>query len=130
MVHSVGERLKLQRIQRGHTQKSLGDVLGIPQQQIHRWEQGGVQPSADQLVRLATALACTTDWLLGLVEGETDLVQMPDLSPDEWQLLTLYRRGDLPTLIQQLVLELAGKNVKPERSHEPKVAEVEVTPDR
>ncbi len=102
----IGTRLKEARTTRNYTQKQLAEVIQSTQQQIVKWESGLNDPSADTLVRLATALGCTTDWLLGLVEQPSDHLKLQDLSAEEWKLVDLYRRGALPELIIRLVTKL------------------------
>jgi len=96
----------------GLTQTTLAKTISVGQDQIARWEGGVYTPSRGQIVALARALGCTTDWLLGVAgEGETRLTGSA-LSPDERRLIELYRAGQLPTSIQQLLLRLNRQNAK------------------
>ncbi len=101
----VATRLKQARTFRSYTQQQLAELIDSTQQQIVKWENGLNTPNAEALMRLATVLGCTTDWLLGLVEHPADHLQMQDLSSEEWQLLNLYRRGELPTLVIRLMTQ-------------------------
>lgn len=103
-----GERLRQARTEKGYSQGALAKKLGINYQQIYRWEQGGAEPQPDTIVRLAELLDCTTDWLLGRVAEPNEYA--PQLTPKERQLLELYRRGEIPTIITDLVAELARRN--------------------
>jgi len=103
---SIGERIKQGRITRSFTQKELAQAVNTSQQQIAKWEAGLNDPNADMLGRLANALGCAVDWLLGLVEQPTDHVKLTDLSADEWKLIELYRRGELAELVIRLVTKL------------------------
>jgi transcriptional regulator with XRE-family HTH domain len=62
------ERLKAARVLRGWSQSELGSRAGLPPSSIAHFETGSRKPSFDNLRRLATALAVTTDYLLGRVE--------------------------------------------------------------
>lgn len=58
------ERLTTLRKQRGFTQESLGEAIGITKTQIYRYESGGSQPTLDVIKNLAIALSVTTDELI------------------------------------------------------------------
>ena len=58
------ERLTALRKQRGLTQESLGEAIGITKTQIYRYESGTSQPTLDVIKRLAVALSVTTDELI------------------------------------------------------------------
>ncbi len=67
----IGERVKRQRISRGFTQTELAQRSGVRQSLISRLENGTRDnPSADILRRLAKALGCTTDYLVGMYEDD------------------------------------------------------------
>ena len=40
--------------------------VGVKQQNWARWESGVVSPSADMIIEICRAHACSADWLLGL----------------------------------------------------------------
>jgi transcriptional regulator with XRE-family HTH domain len=61
---SFPKRLVAIRKAKHYTQASLAEATGIHVQQIKRYEGGSAQPSVDALIRLAKALAITTDELL------------------------------------------------------------------
>jgi len=102
-----GERLREARQEVGLNQTQLSQRLGITMQQVSRWEQQTAVPGADMVAQLGTILGCTTDWLLGLVDNRSEHLYDSGLSQDERELILLYRRGELPDLIQRLVIELA-----------------------
>jgi transcriptional regulator with XRE-family HTH domain len=69
----IGERLRRQRLQRGFTQTELAERSGVRQSLISRLENGTRDnPSADNLRRLARALGCTTDYLVGMHEDDDE----------------------------------------------------------
>lgn len=106
------ERLKEARRRSGLTQAQVGQRLGVVAHQVAKWEQQTSVPAPDSLARLAQILGCTTDWLLELVDEPTSHLYDTDLSEDERELIMLYRRGELPHLIQRLVTELSEGNVQ------------------
>lgn len=99
------EALRSIRVERfGASQTELAEKLGIDQSQYARYESGRSTPSADVLVKLATLLEVTTDYLLGLTENPTGYVQPDDLSPAEMRLIRAYRSGQ----VQDLLKVIAG----------------------
>jgi transcriptional regulator with XRE-family HTH domain len=58
----VGIRLKERRLALGLSQYNLGDVAGIAEQQIQKYEVGKDRISASRLFLLARMLGVTTDW--------------------------------------------------------------------
>jgi transcriptional regulator with XRE-family HTH domain len=106
------DRLKQRRQFKGIAQQDLARQLQVSQQQIARWENATNDPSTDAVARLAQALDCSTDWLLGLVEQPHAHAQVRELSADEQQLVELYRQDKLPDLITRLVHELAASKAQ------------------
>lgn len=66
------ENLKAIRTDRGITQKSLGESLGVTPVTIGNWERGVRQPSLELLIQLASTLRTSTDELLGRPAFDTD----------------------------------------------------------
>ncbi len=58
------ERLVAIRKERGFTQKGLAEAAGLSQIQVHRYENGGAQPTLEAIKRLALTLSVTTDELV------------------------------------------------------------------
>ena len=71
---SFGARIRHRREQLGMTQQELADAMQMRQTAISRLEHNGVpNPGADVLKRLARALRCSVDWLIGLYDDESTL---------------------------------------------------------
>jgi transcriptional regulator with XRE-family HTH domain len=49
----VGKRIKMIRVTNGHSQETLGRVLGLTFQQVQKYERGSNKISADKLYRVA-----------------------------------------------------------------------------
>ena len=60
------ERLKELRTDRGLSTQKLGELLGIGNSTISRWETGVNDITSDNLILLAKFFGCSTDYLLGL----------------------------------------------------------------
>jgi transcriptional regulator with XRE-family HTH domain len=62
------DRLRQAREKRGLNQGDLAKRAGLQASAVSHFETGGRKPSFDNLRRLADALECTTDFLLGRVD--------------------------------------------------------------
>ena len=58
------DRLAVLRKQRGLTQETLANLIGITKTQVYRYENGSSQPTLDVIKNLAIALSVTTDQLI------------------------------------------------------------------
>lgn len=58
------KKLKTIRVQKGFSQSSLAEKLGISQNTISQWESGERAPSVSMLKRLTVILECSADTLL------------------------------------------------------------------
>jgi putative transcriptional regulator len=67
----LGERLKASRIARRESRTALAAAVGVSESTACRWERGTSIPNAEMLSRLADALGCSTDHLLGR-DGEEE----------------------------------------------------------
>ena len=62
---TTGERIRNMRKNRKLTQKQLGELCGIAEPTIRRYELGKLNPKYETLERIATALRTSTGALLG-----------------------------------------------------------------
>ena len=95
----INEMMKKLRIERGYSQKELGDLLGVSKQAISMYERGERKPDIDMLYRLSQIFSCDMYALCGydsphkksspdepkLSEGEKMLVDMFRAIPEEQQ---------------------------------------------
>ena len=65
-----GERLKKLRLQEKLTQQQLADRLGITKSVVSYYELQERYPSPEILIKLASIFHVSTDYLLGLEQGE------------------------------------------------------------
>jgi transcriptional regulator with XRE-family HTH domain len=68
------ERLTSQRERRGLTQAELGAKAGMAPGAISHFETGQRLPSLESAVRLADALECSIDYLLGREQADSRMV--------------------------------------------------------
>ena len=64
-----GERLRQLREERGLTQRSLADLLGVKHPYISEMERGIKVPSLTTILRLAVALKCEVTDLVDVFNG-------------------------------------------------------------
>lgn len=62
---TVGEKIKAIRIDKGYTQKKLGELTGIAESTIRRYELGKLNPKKETIERIANGLGVTPFELLG-----------------------------------------------------------------
>ena len=76
---TVGEKIKEIRLQKGMTQKELGDECGLADSAIRRYELGGANPKFETLIKIARALGVSVATLrpldispaeLGRIQGQ------------------------------------------------------------
>ena len=68
MNNKFAERLKELRKECKMSQAQLATKLGVNQRTISNWEKEIRQPDYDMLLKIATVLDVSTDYLLGLSE--------------------------------------------------------------
>ena len=76
MKIKIGENIKKLRNREGITQDELAKKLGVTNQAVSKWENGGGYPDLGYVVSIADFFKVTTDYLLG---HSTDLIDDIDL---------------------------------------------------
>ena len=72
---SAGDNIKRIRKQKGLTQKQLGELCGLADSAIRRYENGGANPKFETQKRIAAALGVSVWELIDTVEQADDLVR-------------------------------------------------------
>lgn len=62
-MEGFGERFKKVRLDRGLTQKGLGEILGVSQETISQIEKGKINPSFEVVCKIATIYEVDLNWL-------------------------------------------------------------------
>lgn len=101
---TIGERIKLRRMQLGLSQNDLAEMVRTSQQQIGRYEKGANSPTAEIIIAMAQALETTTDWLLGVNDELNPHYDDGNLSYSEHELIKLYRMK--PTQMQESIISM------------------------
>lgn len=80
------------RKEKGITQEQLADAVNVKKYTIGDWERNRTEPNITTLVAMADYFEVSTDYLLGRSD-DTGLVQAnANLTPDEEEVLMLYRQ--------------------------------------
>lgn len=84
----LGNKIKERRELLGISQTDLAEALGTSQNQVSRYERGASDPTSEMLLKLASALGTSPNWLTGFGEDEAN---SSGLDEEELELLLLYR---------------------------------------
>lgn len=101
---SLGERIKLTRIQRKMSQSELARLADVHQKNISKYENENVVPSAITLKAVADALEVTTDYLLG--SEREDVIQ------DKVLLKYLKEVDQMPTEMRKAIITILDACVR------------------
>lgn len=85
VVIQTDNRIKQLRTARGITQTELARVMSVTRSSVNAWEMGISVPTAAKLVELALFFQVSTDYLLGMTQRET--VVLDDLSKEQKEIL-------------------------------------------
>ncbi len=69
---SIGTRIRYSRKENGFTQGALAELIGVSVQAISKWECDAGMPDISQIIPLSRALGVTSDYLLGISQGDSD----------------------------------------------------------
>lgn len=61
---TLGEKIYRLRTERGMSQETLGDALGVSRQSVSKWETDQSVPELDKIVAISETFAVSTDYLL------------------------------------------------------------------
>ena len=70
MSREMGARISDMLEKRNMSQRKLAERIQITEQQLSRYISGDREPKPETVANMATALQTTSDYLLGLEEGE------------------------------------------------------------
>ena len=96
----IGEQIAIFRKQKGLTQEQLGDMLGVSNRTVSKWEAGASLPGAEMIPDIAGALGVSLDALFGV-----------QTAPDQENLTDLVRetiRSELTKILPRAVQEAVG----------------------
>ena len=102
------ERLRARRHELGYTQAEVASACGISLRQYQRYESSESHPSVKGLLGASRKLNVTSEWLLGFVEKENQVLHVSELRPDQLEVLAAYEAGDVQAFAR-LVRKKWGK---------------------
>ena len=76
MSKEMGARISEILEKRNMSQRKLAERIHITEQQLSRYISGNREPKPETVANMATALQTTSDYLLGLEDGEFNLNQV------------------------------------------------------
>lgn len=76
MSREIGLRISDMLKKRNMTQRKLAERIQITEQQLSRYISGEREPKPETVANLATALQTTSDYLLGIEEGDFNFNQV------------------------------------------------------
>lgn len=88
------ENIKKLRLKDKISQQELGDIVGVSQQSINKYENHNVEPGLETLVKIAEYFNVSVDFLI----GHTDVERLPenltrfDLNREESKLIDGFRK--------------------------------------
>ncbi|MBQ5441251.1 MAG: helix-turn-helix transcriptional regulator [Firmicutes bacterium] len=88
------KNLKLLRKECAISQKTLGEIIGVSQQSINKYENYNIEPDISTLIRLADYFNTSVDYLIGNSEIRqgAEMAMSFNLTQDETDLVTEYRK--------------------------------------
>ena len=88
------KNLKELRNQKKISQQQLADIIGISQQSINKYENHGVEPDIDTLIKLAKYFNTSVDYLIGNTDIDRiiEKVEKYDLNTEESVLIDGFRK--------------------------------------
>jgi transcriptional regulator with XRE-family HTH domain len=78
---TFAQRFARLRKEKGFTQESIAQKLGVSAQAVSKWETGSSMPDISLLVSISEALGITIDELLGKEKEEVEIIANP--TPDD-----------------------------------------------
>ena len=72
---TTGEKIAKYRKEKGYTQESFGELLGVTRQSVSKWESDISFPETDKLITISKLFNCSIDYLLGM-ENKTESVEL------------------------------------------------------
>lgn len=73
------DRLKATRLEKGLTQKQMGELLNTPYQNYQQWERGIRNPKDSTLLKIAEVLNVSPDYL----KGRDTIIDLAPYNPTE-----------------------------------------------
>lgn len=85
--------LKELRIEKGLSQKGLGEILQVSQQSINKYENHNVIPDIETLIAMSNFFETSIDYIVGntKIKNKIEPTNRYDLNIDEKEIIDIYR---------------------------------------
>ncbi len=88
MIIGLSDKLKQKRQALGLSRKVVSEIIGISASTLADYENGYIEPSLKNIMKLAALYKCSTDYLLGLEkQAPARCIDVSQLSDDQVQAL-------------------------------------------
>lgn len=129
---TVGENIKRIRKEKGLTQKKLGELCGIAESNIRKYENGKQNPKIETIKKIATALYCEVSDIdenifvikLPKYELTSERLEKARLDAEARELIERWKFGENLTNEEQKKISDYGKRIKEDMENLPKLREV------
>ena len=110
----LGDQIKYLRHLHKISQVKLAEEIGVTKQTVSNWENNNIMPSVELLKKLSIYFSCSTDYLLELNQGSTELfidtygledqqiVHLQQIANDYKELLATVYKGNI---IKNLIMD-------------------------
>jgi transcriptional regulator with XRE-family HTH domain len=112
LVLTLGDRIALLRKRKNLSPAHLGQQVGVSPDVISKYEQQEVTPSLAVLIRLADALAVSTDFLLGRTPDELDKRNID-------RMLAVQAMGEHHQQLAYFLIDMLIRDEKVHQTHNP-----------
>ena len=85
-------KIKELRIENNLTQAELGQLIGVNQSAVGKYEREELEPNIDALVKISQIFGCTVDYLIGREDDFGNVISSPsnNLTENERKLLSAF----------------------------------------
>lgn len=105
---SVGEKIKMLRLQKHMTLEEVGNLVGVGKSTVRKWETGDIASMKEEKIKkLAKALGTSPMYLMGLEDNPE-----PELTPVQqqaWEMIQGMSDEDLAKFVAMGKIMLGGK---------------------
>ncbi len=108
----IQDKIKINRKNKGLSQKQLAEIVGINTSHLSRLENGRYKPSIEVLKKLAAALQVSADYLLSSTDEEAEEIKIQDQSfADKIRLLDSLDGKEKETVVNVIDAMLTKKKM-------------------